>query len=244
MGSLRWSAYTLFLWFFTTFTYADEGDFPWLTSLETGDQVRESGARLMKLPTGLHALEDVDTSNTRIVIGVHGWQSEGYEWVYPLKTMDSDDTTTYFFRWDYTTCPIDSGRLLIGAIEASLDSHPNADSLLVIGHSLGGVLLASVAESFDFSVKSELHMVATPLQGLENERCAEQKLPKSSSSRRDIFQWRTQHELDNAFNRLSEDPQNVDLPDSVVIRLPAKYNERRLGHNWSISWVSEKLKDE
>lgn len=244
MRSLRWSAYTLCLWFFATFAYADDGDFPWLTSLETGEQVRESGARLMRLPMGLHVLEGVDISNTRIVVGVHGWQSEGYEWVYPLKTMDSDDTTTYFFRWDYNTCPIDSGRLLIRAIEASLDSHPDADSLLVVGHSLGGVLLASVAESFDFSVKSELHMVATPLQGLENERCAEQKLPRTSSSRRDIFQWRTQHELDNAFNRLSEDPQNVELPDSVVIRLPAKYNDRRLGHNWSISWVSEKLKDE
>ena len=244
MRSLRWSAYALLLWVFTTLSYADESDYPWLTSLETGDQVRDSGARLMKLPMGLHALEDVDSSNTRIVIGVHGWQSEGYEWVYPLKTMDSDDTTTYFFRWDYNACPIDSGRLLIDAIEARLDSHPDADSLLVIGHSLGGVLLASVAESFDFSVKSELHMVATPLQGLENERCAEQKLPKTSSSRRDIFQWRTQHELDNAFNRLPEDPQNVELPDNVVIRLPEKYNGRRLGHNWSISWVAEKLKDE
>lgn len=244
MRSLRWGASTLLLWVFATLSYADEGDYPWLTSLETGNQVRESGARLMKLPMGLHALEDVDTSNTRIVIGVHGWQSEGYEWVYPLKTMDSDDTTTYFFRWDYNACPIDSGRLLIGAIEASLDSHPDADSLLVVGHSLGGVLLASVADSFDFAIKSELHMVATPLQGLENERCAEQKLPKKPSARRDIFQWRTQHELDNAFNRLPEDPQNVELPDSVVIRLPETYNERRLGHNWSISWVAEKLKDE
>ena len=65
-----------------------------------------------------------------------------------------------------------------------------------------------------------------------------------SNSKRDLFEWRTQHELDNAFNRLPEDPQVVDLPDSVVIRLPAKYNDRRLGHNWSISWVAEKLKDE
>ena len=124
MRSRRWSAYALLLWVFTTLSYADESDYPWLISLETGDQVRDSGARLMKLPMGLHALEDVDSSNTRIVIGVHGWQSEGYEWVYPLKTMDSDDTTTYFFRWDYNACPIDSGRLLIDAIEARLRFPP------------------------------------------------------------------------------------------------------------------------
>ena len=244
MRSVKWGVYVSLAWFLVTLSYAEDDDFPWLASLETGDQVRESGSRLMKLPMGLHALEEVGTSNTRIVVGVHGWQSEGYEWVYPLQTMDSEDTTTYFFRWDYSKCPSDSGRLLISAIEASLESHPDADSLLVIGHSLGGVLVASVAESFVFPVKAELHIVATPLQGLENERCAEQKLPKTSNSRRDIFQWRTQHELDNAFNRFPEDPQNVELPDSVVIRLPATYNDRRLGHNWSISWVAEKLKDE
>lgn len=231
-------------WSLAVVLYADDNDFPWLSTLELGDEVRESGSRLMQLPMGLHALEAIDDSNTRIVIGVHGWQSEGYEWVYPLKTVDSDNTATYFFRWDFNKCPVDSGNLLLSGIERILNSHPDLESLLVIGHSLGGVLITSIAESFDFPVKSELHIVAAPLQRLENERCPDQKLPKIPSTKRDLFEWRTLHELDNAFNQLPEDPQIVDLPDSVVIRLPEKYNDRRLGHNWSISWVAEKLKDE
>ena len=218
-------------------------DFPWLSSLETGDQVKNSGKRLVDIPHGLHALEPKDKANVRMLIAVHGWRSEGYEWVYPLQAMDSDQTRSYFFRWDYGECPIESGRLLIREITNSLESQPHIKTLVLIGHSLGGVLVASIADLMDFQIESEIHVIAAPLQGISNDSCPDQRLPEKTSTKTDFYQWRTQHQLDNAFNRLPEDPQVVDIPHSVVIRLPETYNDRRLGHNWSISWVAERLKE-
>ncbi len=240
-----WRTACLILFFLvSSVALAEAEGFPWLSSLELGDQVKQSGARLIDLPLGLHALEEVSDENNRIVIGVHGWRSEGYEWVYPLLTMDSDRTTTYFFRWDFNECPIKSGRILLTEIQSALETHPNTETIVIVGHSLGGILLASVADEFTLAVKTEIHLVASPLASIESEACAEQALPERSFASRDIFEWRTQHALDNAFNRLDEDPQNVEIPGSLVVRLPDTYNGRRLGHNWSISWVAEKLVDE
>ena len=56
-----------------------------------------------------------------------------------------------------------------------------------------------------------------------------------------FYQWRTIKELDGAFNNLEYDPQIIDLKGSLVTRLPDTYNGRRLGHNWSLSWVAEKI---
>ena len=56
-----------------------------------------------------------------------------------------------------------------------------------------------------------------------------------------FFQWRTIKELDGAFNSLDYDPQIIDLKGSTIIRLPETYNGRRLGHNWSLSWVAEEI---
>ena len=220
---------------------AEDLAYPWLDDLKTGEQVKESGARLVNLPYGLHLLEEPDETNSQILIGVHGWRSDGYEWVYPLLTLDTKTTQTYFFRWDDSKCPVESGRLLLSALQTRLESQPNVQSVVIVGHSLGGVLVASIADQFGFEVKTELHIVAAPLQGLESEACPDQTLPQTTHANRDVYQWRTQFALDNAFNRLPTDPQNVDLPNSIVVRLPDTYNGRRLGHNWSISWVADKL---
>jgi len=37
------------------------------------------------------------------------------------------------------------------------------------------------------------------------------------------------------------DPQVIELQGSKVVRLPKTYNNRRLGHNWSLSWVADQL---
>ena len=51
-------------------------------------EVFKSGRSLISLDNGLHYLEEeLDIQNT-LFIGVHGSDSEGYEWVYPLITLD------------------------------------------------------------------------------------------------------------------------------------------------------------
>ena len=37
------------------------------------------------------------------------------------------------------------------------------------------------------------------------------------------------------------DPQEVEIEGSIVTRLPDKYKNNRLGHNWSISWVVDHI---
>jgi hypothetical protein len=56
-----------------------------------------------------------------------------------------------------------------------------------------------------------------------------------------FFEWRTRKELDGAFKDLDVDPQVIHLTGSTVTRLPETYRGKRLGHNWSISWVADNL---
>ena len=56
-----------------------------------------------------------------------------------------------------------------------------------------------------------------------------------------FFEWRTQKKLDGMFNNLESNPQIIDLKGSKVTLLPDTYKGRRLGHNWSISFVADEL---
>jgi hypothetical protein len=78
--------------------------YPWLQELDAGAGVKVSGERLMALPEGLHPLE-ANASGTELLIGVHGMGSRGYEWVYPLQTLDDEQSQVWFFRWNDEGCP-------------------------------------------------------------------------------------------------------------------------------------------
>jgi hypothetical protein len=56
-------------------------------------------------------------------------------------------------------------------------------------------------------------------------------------------QWRTQKEQDGAFRDMSYDPQDIALYNSTVTELPDSMDGHRLGHNWSVSWVTDYLLD-
>jgi hypothetical protein len=49
-------------------------------------EVFKSGRSLMSLDNGLHYLEEKSNTQKVLFIGVHGSNSEGYEWIYPLIT--------------------------------------------------------------------------------------------------------------------------------------------------------------
>jgi len=41
---------------------------------------------------------------------------------------------------------------------------------------------------------------------------------------------------------MAVDPQIANIPNSTVIELPPQFKDgRRLGHNWSISWVIDNM---
>ena len=223
-----------------------EDDFPYLNSLDAED-ARESGRRLVGLEFGLHSLEQEDLVQdaTALLIGVHGWRSQGYEWVYPLQTMDKEGIHTYFFNWDTSIaqCQAEVAENLHASVLTLLETQTSVEEVVIVGHSLGGLVVSQLADLWKSGVPLSIHVVASPLAMLEessSESC-QQQLPRNTSANVKFFQWRTQFELDNAFNRLDTNPMIVDIPNSVVVTLPDTYRDTRLGHNWSISYVAERI---
>mgnify|MGYP000505832448 FL=1 len=77
-----------------------------LDRLQDGDGAKSSGAALMALPPGMHRLDTSEPAPLHAVIGVHGYDSGGYEWVHPLKVLGGDGKARVFFhRYDWNQCP-------------------------------------------------------------------------------------------------------------------------------------------
>jgi hypothetical protein len=213
-----------------------------LKAFSLEDDVFISGKRLMSLDHGLHLLEEQLENQETLLIGVHGSSSRGYEWVYPLKTMDTLDTLTLFFRWNDKNCPAPSFEKLKSSIDLILQSNPNLKEVVVAGHSYGALLVSMFSSEWTNEIPLVVHTIAGPLAGMPliNSLCS-YKPPALINNNVEFYEWRTIKELDGEFRDLDIDPQVVNLPGSNVKRLPETYNERRLGHNWSISWVADEI---
>lgn len=215
-----------------------------LEALQDGEGAKPSGKRLMALPLGLHRLDSTSPAPTRAVIGIHGYESEGYEWVYPLKTLGKDgQARAYFYRWDFTQCPEPMADGLGKALDELLAAEPTIESVHLVAHSYGGVITALAVSRYQGRVPLVVDIVASPLAGHPGmpKQCnyAGPKAPPAEAPV-ELRQWRTQQKLDGAFEGIDPDPQIVDLPGKVT-RLPESYRGHRLGHNWSISWVVDHL---
>ena len=64
-----------------------------------------AGENLTNLKPGIHFLEKADEQQTELVIAVHGWQTEGFEWVYPIININKETNRVSFFRWKTNGCP-------------------------------------------------------------------------------------------------------------------------------------------
>jgi pimeloyl-ACP methyl ester carboxylesterase len=203
------------------------------------------GEYLTDLSFGLHDIEISSSAESTLLIGIHGSNSDGYEWVYPLKTLNNDTNVVSFFRWDDGSCPDPSIDTLLSSIKTKLDQSPNLNKVILIGHSYGGLLVTILSEVWDIDVPLHIHSVAGPLKGmgLLSSECNYQP-PSSLGAGINLHQWRTIQELDGAYNNLDYDPQVVDIKNSNVTRLPKTYKGNKLGHNWSISWVADEISRE
>jgi len=219
----------------------DDQDYPWLENLDAGKDFKQSGEKLSELELGLNPLERFNGKEKVLLVSVHGSRSEGYEWIYPLQTLDTENSATFFYRWDDRKCYLSSAEKLIFYIKEVLKSFPDAERVVIIGHSYGGVLVASLVEGWKHGLSTEIHSVAGPIGPSFSRGSCYFNPPKGIPDKLTFYQWRTQHHLDSAFNRLKSDPQNLNLIGSKVIRLPETYRGKRLGHNWSISWVADEL---
>ena len=213
-----------------------------LNDLSDEISVKTSGKRLIDLPFGLNALELSEDEAQEVFIAVHGGSSEGYEWIYPIKTIDTKQKHMHFYRWPDNGCFQSSAEELASEINNLLSQNSSYKKVTLMGHSYGGILVANILKHWNAATPIEVHVVASPLLGMPmlTKICGYEPitiLPKNSS----LFEWRTQHQLDSAFKDLLEDPQQINIKGSLVTVLPDTYKGNRLGHNWSISWVADEF---
>ena len=213
-----------------------------LNDLSDEISVKTLGKRLIDLPFGLNALELSEDEAQEVFIAVHGGSSEGYEWIYPIKTIDTKQKHMHFYRWPDNGCFQSSAEELANEINNLLSQNDSYKKVTLMGHSYGGILVAHVLKHWNADTPLEVHVVASPLLGMPmlKKICGYESievLPNNSS----LFEWRTQHQLDSAFKDLLEDPQQINIKGSLVTVLPDTYKGNRLGHNWSISWVADEF---
>ena len=213
------------------------------------DDVLNSGRELMELNYGLHHLEDFSSDQSILFVGVHGAKSEGYEWIYPFITIDSDANLISFFRYNDGFCPNSAYLKLHAEIDNILNKNQNIKEVIVMGHSYGAMVVSMFSDKWISNIPLSIHTVAGPLTGpistslrssLFKNICTYNP-PKTLMNNVNFFQWRTIKELDGAFQNLEYDPQIIELHGSKIVRLPETYNNRRLGHNWSLSWVADNI---
>ena len=213
-----------------------------LSDFQDNVSVKALGARLIELPMGIQSLESNLQNANQITIAVHGGSSEGYEWVYPLKTLDTPTNEMYFYRWPDHGCYKESGDRLIVELENLLSQNRHIQTVTLMGHSYGGILVSHLLNNWKNLVRLDAHIIASPLQGMAslNSLCGYQPTIQLQPMV-NLYEWRTQQHLDSAFKDLPENPQNIVIEGSMVTVLPDTYNGHRLGHNWSISWVADNI---
>ena len=206
-----------------------------LYDLDYETEFLESGKRLMNLDFGIHDLEPNQEAKA-LIIAIHGGDSRGFEWIYPLQTIDNEFTKTYFFRWDTTKCPQKTIPNLLKEILAMKD----IEKITVLGHSYGGIVSSLLLNEID-AIETEIHVIAAPLASSDLKKYCGYIHPTTKNNNVSYFQWRTIQKLDNAFNSLDYDPQLINFKESSVVVLPNQYKGKRLGHLWSISWVADNI---
>ena len=225
---------------------SDKNTFLLTSDLPTGEHVKESGKKLINQPYGFtKIIADSAHINDILTIVVHGYDSKGYEWITSLNNLAENYNNTYFYRYDWEMCPDILGHDLADSLTALLQSKSNINKIIIFGHSYGGLVVTYLANNLGINMPIEIHTIAAPLAGYprimdkcdlpynENNNLAYPPWKTNISHR----QWRTQKHQDGAFRDLDYDPQNINFDNSEIILLPETMDGKRLGHNWSITWV-------
>ena len=217
-----------------------------VSKLPAGEQVFESGQVLVDQPYGFtHIVDPAAIDRSQIHITVHGYDTRGYEWVVPVTNLAAEYAFTFFWRYDWEECPNKSGRDLAEAVIRLANDYPSAEKVIIMGHSLGGMVVTFCASQLQLNIPVEIHTIAAPLAGvsrlldhcnLDSDKDGISVYPEWGGAVTHT-QWRTVHSQDNAFNKYDVDPQKIDLPGSKAIQLPSTMDGHRLGHNWSVTWV-------
>lgn len=205
---------------------------------------------LINRPSGLHRLKGFTESDSSLgIILVHGyypnnWPTKGYEWTSALKVLSESERPIWWFRHDWNSCPEITREILYNALDSLTKKNEHIDSVYILGHSLGGLIVTDLAENWNLNIKASVHAIAAPLGALShraNDCVTNGKTEYSFSENIRYYQWKTNHQLDGAFKNLLVNPQDVKLTGGNQILLPKEWEKKRLGHNLSIQLVVDQL---
>lgn len=225
---------------------SDKNSFLLTSDLPIGEYVKESGKKLINQPFGFtKIIADSAQIDDVLIIAVHGFESQGYEWVSPLINLAKEYSNTYIYRYDWNICPDSLVVNLANSIIALMQNESLFNKIVIFGHSYGGLVVTYLASEFETAIPIEIHTIAAPLAGYPRitDKCdlkynadniLEYPIWETNVTH---YQWRTQKHQDGAFRDLDYDPQDINFENSKIILLPDTMNGQRLGHNWSVTWV-------
>ena len=115
-------------------------------ALQLGDRVFSSGKYLIDRKDGLYPIGASQKQIDTIFVAVHGFRSQGYEWIYALKKMIATNNRTYFYRWDWNQCPDQASSNLYDELKELLILEPQINHITLLGHSYGGNIVTGISD--------------------------------------------------------------------------------------------------
>ena len=207
------------------------------------------GEDLVAMPFGMQLLEANNAKANELIIGIHGGNSEGYEWIYPLWQLNQKFNQVFFYRWNDKRCANANNANLVNQIDTLLDNYSEVKKIKILSHSYGGThllysldLIEQRIAKENHDLKIEIHFIASLLSPPLLLRLGCQfKTDFKDDYSMNIYNWKTIQEIDGAFRNYRKDPQEINISSALQTRLPETYNGKKLGHNWSISWVADQI---
>ena len=136
-------------------------------------------------------------------------------------------------------------------IDSLIDNYSRVKKIRILSHSYGGTHLLYSLDLIEQRIANknqnlniEIHFIASLLSPPFLLRLGCQfKTDFKDDYSMDIYNWKTIQEIDGAFRNYRKDPQELSISSTSQTRLPEIYNGRKLGHNWSISWVADQISE-
>ena len=151
----------------------------------------------------------------------------------------------------FRSCANANNANLVNHIDSLLANYPGLEKIKILSHSYGGTHLLYSLDLIEQRIANknqdleiEIHFIASLLSPPLLLRLGCQfKTDFIDDYSMDIYNWKTIQEIDGAFRNYRKDPQEVSISSASQTRLPEVYNGRKLGHNWSISWVADQISE-
>jgi len=207
---------------------------------------------LINRSVGIHKIKGFDYIDSTIgIILVHGyypekWDTKGFEWVEPILNLSKSGVPIWFYRYDWNECPLTIHDSMLKKLKTLIKLNEDLKSVVIIGHSFGGLITTLLSESWDGEFPIKTHAIATGLarinDNLNHKDCRNPKKDKYTIAPNvKYIQWQTIKHQDGIFKHLKQDPQKVEIINGKRILLPKDYNGIRVGHNSSLLFVIDKF---